>query len=95
VAGSMGALTWKVLGTGSAVIAASLAERGVTLLWRTAMRREPPSAPEDPETSWGEAITWAVLSGAVIGVARLVATRWAAAYYRHSTGELPRALTED
>jgi hypothetical protein len=32
------------------------------------------------------------LSGAVIGLARLAATRRAAAYYRRSTGELPKAL---
>jgi hypothetical protein len=88
----MGAMVWRVLGTGSAVLAASFAERGLRAAWRTATGNEPPALPEDPNTHWREAITWAVLSGAVIGVARLVATRRAAAYYQQSTGELPKAL---
>jgi hypothetical protein len=33
-----------------------------------------------------------VLSGVGIGVARLLATRRAAAYYRNSSGSLPKAL---
>ena len=60
--------------------------------WKMATGDDPPTIPEDPETSWSEAIAWAVLSGAVIGVARLVATRRAAHYYMRSTGELPKAL---
>ena len=91
----MGSMVWKVLGTGSAVLAAGLAQKGVTALWRTATGNEPPTIPEDPDTSWGEAVGWAVLSGAVIGVARLLATRRAAQYYRHSTGHLPKALVRD
>ena len=51
--------------------------------------------PEDPDTTWHEAIGWALLSGAVIGLARLAAVRQAAAYYRHSTGHLPKALQRD
>jgi hypothetical protein len=88
-------MVWKVLGTGSAVVAAGLAQKGITALWKTATGNEPPTIPEDPDTSWGEAVGWAVLSGAVIGVARLAATRRAAQYYRHSTGHLPKALVRD
>ncbi|HEY6798450.1 MAG TPA: DUF4235 domain-containing protein [Kineosporiaceae bacterium] len=88
----MGSIVWRVLGTGSAVLAASFAERAVRTAWRTATGNEPPALPENPDTRWGEAVTWALLSGAVIGLARLVATRRAAAYYRNSTGELPKAL---
>jgi hypothetical protein len=87
-------MVWKVLGTGSAVLAASFAERGLRAVWRTATGGDPPVVPEDPDTRWGEAVTWAVLSGAVIGLARLAATRRAAAYYRNSTGELPKALRQ-
>jgi len=85
-------LAWKVLGTGSAVLAATLAERGMRAGWRAVTGAAPPSAPESPDTHWAEAVTWAVLSGAVVGIARLAATRRAAAYYRTSTGELPKAL---
>lgn len=88
----MGGVAWKVLGTGSAVLAAALAQKGITVAWRAATGEDPPTIPEDPDTRWGEAVAWAVLSGAAIGVARLYATRRAALYYRNSTGELPKAL---
>jgi hypothetical protein len=88
----VGSIVWRILGTGSAVLAASAAEHGVRAAWRTATGSEPPALPEDPDTRWGEAVTWALLSGAVIGLARLMATRRAAAYYKKSTGELPKAL---
>jgi hypothetical protein len=91
----VGSMVWKVLGTGSAVLAATVAEKGLKALWRTATGAEPPAVPEDPDTRWGEAVGWAVLSGAVIGLARLAATRRAAQYYRHSTGELPKALRHE
>lgn len=88
----MGALAWKVLGTGSAVLAAAAAQKGLTAAWKLVTGTEPPTIPEDPDTEWGEAVAWAVASGVVIGVARLLATRRAAQYYRSSTGGLPKAL---
>lgn len=88
----MGALVWKVLGTGAAVGAAVVARKLLTSGWIAATGREPPENPEDPEVSWQEAIGWAVVSGAVIEVSRLVATRKAAAYYAKSAGHPPKAL---
>ena len=88
----MGPLAWRVIGTGSAVIAAAVAQKGLSAAWKLATGDDPPTVPEDPETDWTEAIAWAVLSGAVLGVARLLATRRAAQYYIRSTGELPKAL---
>jgi hypothetical protein len=89
----VGSLVWKVLGSGAAVAAAALAEKGVTTAWRAATGEEPPVNPENPDTRWGEAVAWALLSGAAIGLARLVATRRAAAYYRSSSGVLPASVT--
>jgi hypothetical protein len=88
----MSSMMWKVLGTGSSVLATTFADRGVRALWRTATGNEPPTIPEDPDTRWREAVAWALLSGAVIGLARLFATRKAAAYYKRSTGKLPKDL---
>lgn len=88
----MASFVWRVLGTGSAVLAATLAERGVRALWTAATGERPPEVPEDPDTRWGEAVTWALVSGAAVALARLAATRRAARYYRESTGELPKAL---
>ena len=88
----MGALAWKVLGTSAAVGAATLARKLVTSGWTAATGKEPPANPEDPDVSWPEAVGWAVASGALIGVARLLATRKAATYYAKSAGHPPKKL---
>jgi hypothetical protein len=90
--GTVGPLAWRIIGTGSAVLAAAAAHKALSVAWKLATGDDPPTIPEDPETDWTEAIAWAVLSGAVLGVARLLATRRAAQYYIKSTGELPEAL---
>ena len=43
----------------------------------------------------GEAVLWAAVSGTLIGVARMLATRRAATYYAKSTGHLPPQLQKD
>ena len=90
----MGALVWKVLGTGAAVSAAVVARKLVASGWTVATGKEPPGNPEDPEVSWQEALGWAVVSGAAIQAARLLATRQAAAYYARSAGHPPKALQD-
>jgi hypothetical protein len=39
-----------------------------------------------------EAVAWAMVSGALIGLARMAAARRAAGYYAKSTGHLPPGL---
>ena len=88
----MGALFWKVLRTSAAIGATVVAKKLVTAGWIAATGKEPPANPEDPSVSWPNAIGWAVASGAVIGVARLLATHKAAAYYKKSAGHPPEGL---
>jgi hypothetical protein len=90
----VGALVWKVLGTGAAVGAAVMTRKLLTSGWTAATGKVPPERPEDPDVSWQEAIGWAVVSGALIEVARLLATRKAAAYYAKSAGHPPKALQD-
>jgi Protein of unknown function (DUF4235) len=92
---TMKSILWKVLAALSAVAAAQAADRTLTLIWRGATGEKPPTVPEDPQTNWTEALAWAAVSGAVMGVARMLATRKAAQYYLKSTGSLPKALTRD
>jgi len=87
-------VAWKVLGTGAAVLAGVLAKRLVTAGWKLGTGNPPPVNPEDPDVSWKEAIGWAVASGAVVGIARLLATRKAAAYYTKSAGHRPKGMNE-
>jgi hypothetical protein len=88
----MKSILWKVLAALAAVAAAQAADKTLTVLWRGATGDKPPTVPEDPETNWIEALSWAALSGAVMGVARMLATRQAAQYYVKSTGSMPKAL---
>jgi hypothetical protein len=88
------ALGWTVLGTGGAAVAGIAARKAVTSGWKLSTGRPPPSNPEHPDTTWPQAVAWAVVSGAVIGTARMLATRKAAEYYRRSTGHLPAKMQE-
>ncbi len=91
----MNSVMWKVLSAVSAIAAAQAANRTLNIIWQGATGNKPPTVPEDPETTWREAIAWAALSGAVMGIARMFATRQAAAYYVKSTGSMPKALVRD
>lgn len=88
------ALGWKLLGTGGAVVAGMAARKAITSGWQLATGKPPPANPEHPDTTWAEAVGWALLSGAVVGTARMLATRKAAEYYRRSTGRLPPKMQD-
>lgn len=90
----MGGLVWRVLGTGSAIVASTLARNGIQALWRRTTGKEPPANPLSPTTTAAEAIGWAVASGAIVQVARMLATRQAARFYQKSTGHLPKKLQD-
>ena len=90
----MGPLVWRVLGTGSAIMAGKATRGVVTKIWTKTTGRVPPANPMSPSTSWGEAVAWAVVSGAIVQVGRMLATRQAAKYYKHSAGHLPKGMQE-
>ncbi|MFZ5871928.1 MAG: DUF4235 domain-containing protein [Actinomycetota bacterium] len=87
-------MVWKVMGLGSAILAGVAARKVLTTAWRKGTGEDPPANPESPDTTWGQAIAWALASGAAIGLARMLATRKAADYYRKSSGHLPPGLEE-
>jgi hypothetical protein len=89
-----GKRAWKLLGSGSALLAGLGAARALDATWRTATGRRPPTRPESPEIAGREALLWAGLSGMAIGVAKTYATRRAAQYWVKSTGELPPGMTQ-
>jgi hypothetical protein len=79
----------------AAIGAAAVAKKGLNSTWRAATGKNPPANPADPDVSLPEAVMWAALSGTLIGVARMLATRRAAHYYARSTGHLPPQLQKD
>ncbi len=92
----MGPPVWKVLSAGSAMLAATVAEKVVGAGWRYAAGKPAPSDPNHPEdSSWQEAVLFAALTGLAVGAARVAATRKAAQYYANSSGHLPAALQRE
>jgi hypothetical protein len=85
---------WKLLGTLSAVLAGLAARKALVTGWRATTGKNPPANPAAPGTEWKEAIPYALASGAAMGLARMLATRKAAGYYRKSTGHLPPGMEE-
>jgi len=85
---------WRLLGTLSAVLAGIAARKVMVKGWRATTGSNPPANPAAPGTQWREAIPFALASGAAMGLARMLATRKAASYYRRSTGHLPPGMEE-
>ncbi len=85
---------WRIFGWTSAAAAGIAARKVVIKGWKLMMGSDPPANPAAPRTSWRSAIGWALASGALTGLARMLATRRAAEYYRRTTGHLPPGMEE-
>ena len=90
----MGTLVWQVMGLGSKILGRSVTNKLARTVWKTATRRNPPTNPMSPTTSWAEATAWSLVTGALSGFVAMLATRQAAKFYRTSAGHLPRKLEE-
>ena len=85
----MGDKLFKIVGTALAVGSAAVAKKVSEGGWKAVMASDPPANPEDPDTTLAEAIAWAAISGAIIALARMLATRQWTQYYAKSTGRRP------
>ena len=90
-----GSKAWSIFSLAAALGAAAVAKKGITGTWRAATGKNPPANPADPDVDVWEAVAWAAVSGTLIGLARMLATRKAAVYYTKSTGHLPPELQKD
>ncbi len=91
----MGDLIWKVMTTGAAVGAGIIATKVTDQTWKFVTGGDSPTNPEDPDIKAKEAIAFALVSGAVIGLSRMLANRQAAQIYKKTTGHLPRQLVKE
>jgi hypothetical protein len=89
-----GSKVWSVYALGATLVAGVAARKALTTSWRIATGKNPPQNPAHPDTGLGEAVAWATVSGVAVGLARMLASRKAATYYRKSTGHLPRNLED-
>lgn len=84
-----GKVGYKAMAAIAALLGALVARKSLALVWKAATGKAPPEKPEHPAVSWSEAVSWAVVSGAVVGVARLAAQKKVAATWHRSTGAPP------
>lgn len=89
----MGSMVWKVLGTGSAVVAGLIATKVADEIWQKA-GQDKAFDPKDPDSPFMTALAYAALTGLAAGVARTLATRKAAQYYAKSAGHKPQEIVD-
>lgn len=89
-----GSKAYTLLGMAATLGATIAARKAMTATWKLLTGRLPPSNLEHPDVSMGEAVAWAAASGVAVGLARMLAARKAADYYRRSTGHLPPNLED-
>jgi hypothetical protein len=92
---SEGSKVWSAFSLIAVLGAAAVAKKALNTGWKAATGKNPPANPADPDVAAKEAVAWAVVSGALIGLARMAAARRAAGYYAKSTGHLPPGLGKD
>ncbi len=83
---------WTVFSLVTSLGAAAAAKKGIDAGWKAATGKNPPENPADPDVALREAVAWAAFSGTFVALARMLAQRRAAGYYRRSTGHLPPGL---
>jgi hypothetical protein len=92
MANAVDKLGWKLMGGASAAAAASATRKAAERVYQSGIGEAPPENPSSPEVPLRQAILWAVLSGVVVGVVRLLVERTAAAAWVRARGELPPGL---
>jgi hypothetical protein len=56
--------------------AAAGAYKGAQVIWKQATGKQPPLGPDDQEAPLGRAVVWALVMGAAITTARMIAMRY-------------------
>ena len=83
---------WNGVASGAAVGAVVLTKPLVERAWRLVVGSEPPGNPAHQDVAWRDAILWAMVTGAIVGLIRLVAQRIAAGAWQKVQGSYPKAL---
>lgn len=65
----------KIATTGAALLASIVAKKATDGTWSFVTGKEVPDNPDDPDVDIKEAILFALLSGALIAIARMLANR--------------------
>jgi hypothetical protein len=85
---------YKLMALFASFLGAMVARKTLAFGWKAVSGKPPPANPEHPAVTWPEAVSWAVVSGAAVGLARLAAQKKVAASWHRSTGALPPGLED-
>ncbi len=80
----------RIVQTAAVIVAGVLANKLVAYTWQKATGRPTPTDPSHPDIGLREAVTYAVFSGTLIAIIRLIAVRSAARYLLAPSGERAR-----
>ena len=83
---------WNTVASAAAVGAVVATKPLIERCWQMVTGAEPPGNPAHEEVSWRDAMLWAVVTGAVVGLIRLVAQRSAAGAWHKASGHYPNPL---
>ncbi len=65
----------KTTGTVAALAAAWVAQKAITAVWKATAGHEPPKPGDDTDSGFGEIAAAAVVTGALVALSRVLATR--------------------
>jgi hypothetical protein len=90
MAGKRGDIATRAVSGIAGAAAAYLARRAIMLAWSRITGKEAPEHPEDPQVALREALGWALIVGAGVNTARMLATRAAS----RMTNSSPAKITD-
>jgi hypothetical protein len=92
VAGPVSKVGWKIVGGAATVAGGTAATKSVNAVYRKVRGGEPPKNLAHPDTTWREAMLFALLSAVAVALGRLAAERAVAAGWARVTGVLPPGM---
>ena len=87
--GKRGDIMMKAVDALAGAAAAYVARKVIVFGWRKITGNEPPDKDAEQQTPLGQAVAWAMLTGAGIAAARVLATRFAHSQAHRSVERLP------
>jgi len=85
-------MAWNVWAWVAAAGAAWAARKATSAVWVRLGDGDDPVDAVDGDSSWGEAVAWAVIAGVIAATARVLARRGAGEAWEAVTGEAPPAI---
>ncbi len=82
-------MVWKAVSYGAGAAAMLAARRVMTVVWKGTKGGEPPDGTAAVRAPLADAVSWAVATGAGVGVARIVAIKSAARVWEAAVHEPP------